>query len=361
MGAAEAVRRTPLHARHVDLNARMTSFAGWDMPVQYAGVLPEARAVRSACGVFDISHMGRLKVSGPGAIELLDKATTNDVRGLEPGRAHYTLLTNHDGGIIDDLIIYRLAGDSFLLVVNAANTTRDLAWLKAHARAEVRISDITPDTAMVAVQGPLAVDLTERATDAALSGVERFAFYRRPDADTIWCRTGYTGEDGFEVLAPADAAEQLWRALLEHGATPCGLGARDTLRAEAGYPLYGHEIDETTTPVEAGLMWVVRLEKGPFHGRDRITAAKESAPERRLVGIVGSGRVVPRQGYTLATGDEPVGIVTSGVFSPVRERGCGMAYVARRHARAGSVLSMHVRADRHRVTVVARKDLLPRS
>jgi len=360
MEPADCLRRTPLYAQHVALGARMVPFAGWEMPVQYEGVLSEARAVRSTCGLFDISHMGRFVVSGVGALPLLDLMTTNDVRGLEPGRAHYTLLTNDDGGIVDDLIIYRVAPDRFLLVVNAANAAGDLAWLQQHAGPDVTIADITGETAMMALQGPAAVRTAEAATSEKLETVERFGFRELAGGAQTWCRTGYTGEDGFEVIVPANAGEVVWRTLAELGAIPCGLGARDVLRTEAGYPLYGHEIDGSTTPVEAGLMWVVRLDKGPFLGRDRVAAARESPPPRRLMGIVSSGRIVPRHGYTLAADGEEAGVVTSGVFSPTRGCGIGMAYIARSHAHPGYSLTMPVRADRHEVRVVARRELLPR-
>ncbi len=355
-----AALRTPLHAVHIEEKARLVPFAGWDMPVQYAGILEESRAVRSAVGLFDISHMGRVIVSGAGACAFLDKLTSNDVGGLAPSRAHYSLLTNPNGGIVDDIIVYRQAEERFLVVINAANAQKDLAWMREHLPAGVTIEDRTMATAMIAVQGPAAPLAVDGLAEADVIGIGRFAYVegKVAGANATICRTGYTGEDGFELIVDADRAADVWRALRTAGAAPCGLGARDALRIEAGYPLYGHEIDDTTTPVEAGLMWVVKAAKGDFIGRDAILATKERGAGRKLVGFTLADRAVPRAEYTLWTGDEQVGTVTSGVFSPTLSRGLGMAYVNDPHHKTGTMLDLAIRDKRFAATIVPKKDLL---
>ncbi len=356
----DSSRRTPLYSAHVELGARMVPFAGWEMPVQYAGILEEARAVRSGAGIFDISHMGRVRVSGPGAEAFLDYLTPNDIRGLAPGCAHYSLLTNNHGGIIDDIIVYRVSSHEFYLVINAGNAEKDLAWLRANHGKDVVLADETTSTAMIALQGPAAVQMLSSlaATDVWSSSRFTFGTTRLGDLEVLYCRTGYTGEDGFELVMSADAALEVWGKLLAAGAVPCGLGARDALRIEAGYPLYGHEIGEDTNPVEAGLMWVVKLDKGDFVGRSSILEVVESGPSRRLVGLRLSERIVPRQGYNLFSGAEVVGTVTSGVFSPVRGVGLGMAYLQPPFHRKGSLVDVDVRGRRHQAIVVPKKDLI---
>jgi aminomethyltransferase len=338
----------------------MVEFGGWDMPVQYTSIIEETKAVRTNIGLFDISHMGRCGIVGPGAEALLDYVTPNDVRELEPGRAQYSLLTNPTGGIVDDIIVYRLAAEEFLVVLNASNTAKDLAWIRSHAKSGVEIVDQTRETAMIAVQGPNAVEAVSKLAGAPLQDTPRFGYARGEveGAECIFCRTGYTGEDGFELIVPADAAEKVWRALLDLGALSCGLGARDVLRVEAGYPLYGHEIDDTTTPVDAALMWVVKLDKGDFIGRDAIAKVKAEGAGRKLSGLRLDGKLAPRQGYNLFVGDEQVGVVTSGTFSPTMGRSVGMAYVNDPCHKPGTVLEMEVRSSRIPVTAVAKKSLL---
>jgi aminomethyltransferase len=360
---SEELRRTPLYDEHKRLNARMVPFGGWDMPVQYAGILDESRAVRTAVGLFDISHMGRVGVSGPGALGFLQLVTSNDVSALGPGQAQYSLLTNPAGGVIDDIIVYRLGEGDFLVVINASNTSKDLAWFAENAAEDVEIQDRTAETAMIAVQGPRAPELVDSLTEDNLAGLDRFEHKqgRIGESAATFCRTGYTGEDGFEVIVPKAAAASLWRTLVDAGGVPCGLGARDALRIEAGYPLYGHEIDDSTTPVEAGLMWVVKPEKGDFIGCEQIAAVKEKGPGRKLVGITLQERIVPRQGYNLYAGEEAVGTVTSGVFSPMRSLGLGMAYVKVPHHKSGSELTVDIRGKNYPVTVVPKKSLLDSS
>ena len=366
------LRKTPLHSAHLALGARMVEFAGWDMPVLYGGILEEARAVRHRSGIFDISHMGRIKVSGDGATALLQSLTTNDVAALKPSYAHYSLLTNPDGGVIDDIIVYREGEEAYLVVINASNTAKDLEWIGRHQALgfdwiganflkDVVIDDLTEQTAMIAVQGPEAPALvSELADNPGLLELGRFQ-YATSDilgAAATFCRTGYTGEDGFEIIVPAATSGAVWNALIAGGAAPCGLGSRDALRIEAGYPLYGHEIDDTTTPVEAGLMWVVKLDKGPFTGWENIAKVKRTGPKKRLVGLVSQERTAPRQGYNICVGSDVIGTVTSGVFSPIRNRSVAMAYVAAEYAAPGTPVKVEIRGKRSAMTVVPKKALL---
>ncbi len=365
------LKQTPLYADHLAAKARMVDFAGWSMPVMYAGILEEARAVRQGIGIFDISHMGRLRVSGAGATELLQRITTNDVAALDSTLAQYSLLSNPNGGIIDDIIVYREADESYLVVINASNTPKDLAWIAAQNDAAVPVTDLTLETAMIAVQGPAAPEaVAHLAQNHHLLEMKRFQYGVGEIAGVAatFCRTGYTGEDGFELIVPAPHASKVWSALVQHQAVPCGLGARDALRIEAGYPLYGHEIDDTTTPVEAGLMWAVKLEKGPFNGSERIAAVKRSGPARRLVGLKLSERIQPRQGYTIYAGndvsrddvsrDDEIGTVTSGVFSPTRGYSLAMGYIDTAHSKSGTMVSIAIRDKRANAVVVPKKALL---
>jgi aminomethyltransferase len=346
---------------HKDLGARMVPFGGWEMPVQYSGIIDETNAVRNSVGLFDISHMGRVHLQGDGATAMLQTLTTNNVEKLPPGRAHYSLLTNESGGCIDDIIVYRAGDEEYWVVINASNRSRDISWFQAHLPSGVTFEDWSDRTAMIAVQGPSALQLLSKSLDNPLEDLGRFSFTTGSFCGTpiTICRTGYTGEDGAEVILPPAIAETFWRNLLAAGAVSCGLGARDTLRVEAGYPLYGHEIDDNLGPVEAMLMWVVDLGKGPFTGRDAILRRKEQGAARRLVGVLAPGRLSPRQGYTLLSGEETVGEVTSGTFSPTRGCGIGMAYVAAPHHAEGTELSMEVRGVRHPVQIVPKKSLLP--
>ncbi|HLV80565.1 MAG TPA: glycine cleavage system aminomethyltransferase GcvT, partial [Chthonomonadaceae bacterium] len=317
------MRQTPLTAAHRALSGRMVDFAGWEMPVLYTSILDEARAVRNAVGIFDISHMGRIVLSGTGATALLQTVTSNDVSALQPPEAQYSLLTNPQGGVVDDIIVYRQGAEAYLVVINASNTDKDLDWIRRHMPASVTLDDRTEQTAMIAAQGPQAPQLVaDVASDPGLLALGRFQYGTGiiAGASATFCRTGYTGEDGFEIIVPAANAIVVWNALQQAGATPCGLGARDALRIEAGLPLYGHEIDDTTSPVEAGLMWAVKLEKGDFIGREPIVRLKEAGPRRRLIGLLSQERIVPRQGYTIYQGGDEAGQVTSGVFSPTRNR-----------------------------------------
>jgi len=355
------LRNTPLIQAHIDSSARLVEYAGWSMPVLYTSILEEARAVRTGAGIFDISHMGRTRISGPNATALLQRLTTNDVEALTPSEAQYSLLTNPAGGIIDDIIVYRESADAYLVVINASNTEKDLRWIEARSGAGVEIADNTSATAMIAVQGPNAPGMVaELASDPSLLSLRRFQYAQGTlcGSPATFCRTGYTGEDGFELIVPAAGAVNVWNGLRAAGAIECGLGARDALRIEAGYPLYGHEIDDSTTPVEAGLMWVVRLEKGDFTGSDAIRAVKAAGSGRKLVGLRSEERQQPRQGYIIYGGSEAVGTVTSGVFSPTRNQSIAMGYVDTAFARNGTDVEIAIRDRRIKATVCAKKALL---
>jgi aminomethyltransferase len=353
--------RTPLFALHRQAGARLVEFAGWELPVQYTSIIAEHTAVRTAAGLFDLSHMGRLFVRGPDALAFLQWVTVNDAARLTPGKAQYTLFCRPDGGVLDDAILYRLE-DEYLAVVNAANRPKLLDWFERQRRERglaVAIADRTAELAMIGLQGPLAQEVLSRHTDADLDGLPYYAASRSAVAgvDALIARTGYTGEDGFELIVPAHAAATVWETLAATAdpARPalCGLGARDTLRLEAGMPLYGHELDEAINPYEAGLGRVVKLQKGEFVGRAALQRVKEDGPARRLVGFRVLENAVPRQGYELAHGDQVVGRVTSGTHSPTLKVGIGMALLRPDAANEGTELDLLVRGRRTPAIVVA--------
>lgn len=350
------IRRTPLAEVHPRMGARMVEFAGWWMPVQYSGIIQEARAVRQQVGMFDISHMGRFHLYGADAISALEKLTTNDVSALTDGSAQYSLLTNPQGGVIDDIIVYRLTADHLLVVVNAANADKDRAWIAQHLPPSVSLEDKTAQTAMIAVQGPAAVGLVSQLFAQPLEQLPRFhaVTVEWQGYSVLVARTGYTGEDGVELIVDASEAERLWNALYEAGAVPCGLGARDVLRIEAGYPLYGHELSETINPIEAGLGWVVSKTKD-FIGAEVIRRIREQGASRRLVGLEVEGRMVARQGYAVQVNGQPVGEITSGTFSPTLEKSIAMAFVHRDYATTGSEVQVDMRGRAVPAKVVSRR------
>ncbi len=342
---AQMLLRTPLHDRHVALGARMVPFAGWEMPVQYEGVIAEHRAVRADCGVFDVSHMGEFEVEGPRATALLQATLSNDLDKIGPGEAQYTLLTNDRGGIIDDLIVYRLDDFRFLLIVNAANTETDLHWLKEHEIRGSDVRDVSEEYALLAVQGPRAIERL------GLPEAAQFTF-AEGEIDGIQCmvnRTGYTGERGCEILVMADDAGDLWERVLKRGAVPCGLGARDTLRLEASLPLHGNDITPDTDAISAGLGWCCALDK-EFSGVAGLRELKARGPERKLVSFVMEEKAVPRQGMTIEGGGE----VTSGTHSPMLDRGIGMGYVHADSATPDTELAIDVRGKSRPARVVKR-------
>ncbi len=346
-----AAQRTPLYDCHREAGGRLVEFAGWEMPVQYSGVIEEHRAVRGAAGLFDVSHMGEIRVAGHGAEEFLQGLTPNNVAKLRPGRAHYSGLLTEEGTYIDDLLVYRLGAEEFLLVVNAANVEGDFDWVAQHAEgvAGVSVSDVSADWALLALQGPRAIEILSAHTAVDLAAIRYYRFKRGELAGmpVLFSRTGYTGEDGFELYLQPRDAPAVWRLLLESGAgaglVPAGLGARDTLRLEAGMALYGHEIDRATTPLDAGLNWVVKFDSGDFIGRQALARQKASGTDKRLVGFEIVGRGIARQGFPVLHDAEAVGRVTSGTWSPTFEKALGMAYVPPDLAAPGTVLTVEIR------------------
>jgi aminomethyltransferase len=347
-----SLKRTPLFSAHVKAGARMVPFSGWEMPVQYRGIVEEHRTVRAAVGCFDVSHMGEFEIEGPGALATLQALTTNDVAALEVGQVQYSLLCRPDGGIVDDLTLYRLASDRFMLTVNAGNIDKDWTHVTTAASADgARWRNVSDATGLIAVQGPRAEALVGRLADQDVTRIGYYRFTRGTVAGvtTLVSRTGYTGEDGFELYAAAGDTERLWTALLDHGAgdgvAPIGLGARDTLRLEMRYALYGNDIDETTNPLEAGLGWVVKPAKGEFLGRAAIERVRAAGPRRRLVGLEMTERAVARHGYPVAKGGTPIGVVTSGSYGPSVDRYIAMAYVATPHAAVGTEVGVEIRGQ----------------
>ena len=341
--ATAALKRTPLYEAHVAAGAKLVPFAGFQMPVQYEGVRVEHLAVRSACGVFDVSHMGEVETSGPEAEALLQRLLSNDLSKLAVGGAQYSVLCREDGGILDDLFTYRLADDRYLTVTNAANHERDLAWFEEHARGfDAEVSDAIGAYAMLAVQGPQARSIVAELAEGDLPSRMHTATLGVAGAETLVCGTGYTGEDGVELLLPPERAAEVWGALTAGGARPAGLGARDTLRMEVCFHLYGNDMDEHRNPIEAGLGWCCKEETG-FIGSESIAAARERGTEQKLAPFVLTGPGIPRQGNAVVSGGQEVGVVTSGTLSPSLEVGIGMAYVPVALAEPGTEVEIDVR------------------
>jgi aminomethyltransferase len=351
---APELKRTPLNSAHRRLGGRMVEFGGWDMPVQYpAGTMTEHLRTRTHAGLFDVSHMGEIDVRGPDAIPFVNRLTSNDVTKLIDGQAQYSALTTPEGTVIDDLLVYRFAEDHLLLVVNAGTTEKDRDWINSHHGDEnVGLKNVSAAFCQIAIQGPRALSILETITDVPLSEIKYYHF-REGEVDgveAIVSRTGYTGEDGFEVYAAADKAEQIWNKLLEagnfgaeDGVLPCGLAARNTLRLEAGMSLYGHEIDETTTLLEANLGWICKLNKGDFIGRERLAKQKEEGIKRKLVGFEVTDRGIARDGQDVLIDGQRVGQVTSGSPAPFLKKNIGMAYVPVEAAKEGGALEIDVR------------------
>lgn len=330
---ATTLKQSPLHDRHAALGAKLAEFGGWSMPLEYpTGVVKEHTAVRESVGVFDVSHLGKAMVSGPGAVDLVGATLSNDLAKIAPGKAQYTLCLDESGGIVDDLIAYWHDDEHVLLIPNAANTAEVVRRLRAAAPEGVKVVDHHDDYAVLAVQGPRSDEVLAKV--GLPTGHEYMSFVEAELYDTgvgvVVCRTGYTGERGYELVVVNDAAGQLWDALMEAGEewgiTPCGLGARDTLRTEMGYPLHGQDISLDTNPVEAGLSWAVGWRKETFWGRDAVLRVREEGPRRRLRGLVAEGRGIPRPGMSVTlTQDVPLGDITSGTFSPTLRKGIGLA------------------------------------
>ena len=340
MDGTTTLRRTPLYERHRAAGAKLVGFAGWEMPVSYEGVRAEHVAVRTGCGVFDVSHMGEIESSGPGARDLLQRLLSNDVAKLEVGGAQYSVLCREDGGVLDDLFTYRLGDDTYLTVTNAANHDRDLAWFREHAGDfDAEVTDRIDDYAMLAVQGPGARGIVAGLVEGELPPRMRTAGLGR----SLVCGTGYTGEDGVEVLIDPESAPGFWDELMDAGATPAGLGARDTLRLEVCFHLYGNDLATDRNPIEAGLGWCCKEDTG-FIGAEAVAAARAGGTEEKLAPFVLTDRGIPRQGNPVLTGGgEAAGVVTSGTLSPCLERGIGMAYVRADLAEPGSEVVIDVR------------------
>lgn len=362
------LKRTALYEEHIKSGGRMVDFGGWELPVQYTGVLDEHTSCRSACGLFDVSHMGEVPVEGPGAEGFLNYLVTNNISKLATGQALYTAMCNESGGIVDDLVIYRRGTDRFFIVVNASNTDKDFAHMQRVAElwrsrnpGAFKLWNASAEYTQIAIQGRRAQEILQALTTTSLSTVKTYWFVEGMvlgSIPAILARTGYTGEDGFEVYVPWSQGPAVWRALLETGTPlglkPCGLGARDTLRLEMKYALYGNELSETTNPLEAGLGWVVKMDKGDFVGRSAIERTKTHGLQRKLVGFRSMDRRIPRHGYRITdpTGQEHWGEVTSGTQSPSLGFALGVGYVPVAHSTVGSRLGVDVRGQTILVEVV---------
>jgi aminomethyltransferase len=345
------IKLTPFTRINEQLGARMVNFAGYRMPIQYHSIQREHLCVRQTVGAFDLSHMGEFFVRGSGALDFVQMMATNDASKLTEWQVQYSAMCYPDGGIVDDLLVYRIDG-GFLLVVNAANIEKDFAWLLEHKPDDVELIDRSDEYGLLAIQGPNAAQVIAKMTDYNL---ELISFYCAARADfcgkqTLFSRTGYTGEDGFEIYCDPSIAEELWNQAFDAGKEfdiePIGLGARDSLRLEVRYMLYGNDIDQTTNPIEAGLGWICKPEKGEFIGREAIVKMKDSGPARRLQAVVLAEKAIPRHGYKIFVDEEEVGQVTSGAFSPVLEKGIAMGYVTREHAKAGRQVDIDIRGKR---------------
>jgi aminomethyltransferase len=356
---SHGLKKTALYAAHRRAGAKMVEFAGWEMPVRYSGVIDEHVAVRSRAGLFDVSHMGEIEVRGAGALEFCQRISANDVGRMKVSQAQYNLLLYENAGVVDDVIFYRVDSDRFLVCVNASNSDKDFDWMRQQAGPDVDIDNVSARYAQLALQGPLAAKILQTLTPLALAELKTFHFQFADvaSADCLVSRTGYTGEDGFELYCEVGAAEELWRALLDAGAVdglvPAGLGARDTLRLEMGYPLYGHELDETTTPLEAGLDWVVKLSKPAFMGRDVLVRQKTAGAPRRLVALELVEPGIARSGYALYRSGRAVGRITSGTRSPTLGKSIALGYLSREAAESGDDIDVEIRGRKTRAKIVS--------
>lgn len=358
------LRRTALFEEHQKLSGRLIDFGGWELPVQYSGVMDEHLACRSAAGLFDVSHMGEILVEGTDAEKFLYYLVSNDVSKMEIGQAQYSALCHPHGGIVDDLIVYRRSTDRYLVVVNASNTDKDFAWMKkvrADGKYSCQLENVSAEWSQIAIQGRIAEKVLQALTESNLIEVKTFRFVEGEvlGIPAILARTGYTGEDGFEIYLPWGKAPAVWQSLLERGAPlglkPCGLGARDTLRLEVKYPLYGNELTDETNPFEAGIGWATKLDKSDFVGKKSIQAAKTAGLKKKLVGIEIRGAGIPRHGYKIfdEAGTKEIGILTSGTQSPSLKKPIGLAYVTIDQAEIGTKVQVEIRANKISAEVVA--------
>lgn len=351
------VKRTALYDEHLKAGAKIVSFAGYEMPIKYSGIVDEHQAVRESVGIFDISHMGEFEVRGDGALDYLQKMTLNDVSKLEVNQAQYSGICYEDGGMIDDLLVYRLE-DHYMIVVNAANIKTDLDWFESHKPEGVELRNVSDETSLIAVQGKNSKELVKRLSSADLDNITYYTFVEDMVAEkaAIVSRTGYTGELGFELYLKSEDASAVWRALLsagiEFGIKPVGLGARDTLRLEMCYCLYGNDIDSTTTPLEAGLGWITKLNKGDFIGSDILRQQKEEGLKKKLISFEMDKKAIPRHGYDLLFDGAAVGSVTSGTFSPTLQKGIGLGYVAAGTHKPGTEIRVDIRGRTESARIV---------
>lgn len=351
--------RTSLYDVHRREGGKIVEFAGWEMPIEYSGIKNEHLAVRSGVGLFDLSHMGEIEVTGKDAAAFIDYLVTNDVMRVQEGQCQYTCMCRETGSVIDDLLVYRFPDNPdgtpyFWLVVNASNCDKDYQWVESHVRGDVKVKNLSMETALIAVQGPKSQEFLQPFTniDLEVLGYYHVARGKFNHLDVVISRTGYTGEDGFEIYLPWEQAEQVWTALrAKEGCSPIGLGARDTLRLEAGYSLYGHEINEDVQPLDASLGWVVRFGVPDFIGKEVLQAKKQEGPKKAIVGLVVQSRAIPRQGYVVEGPEGPVGVVTSGTFSPSLSRGVCLASVDAQYKSTGTELFIVVRGKREPAVV----------
>lgn len=362
-----SLKHTPLYSIHVELGAKIVPFAGWNMPIQYAGLMQEHLAVRKSCGIFDVSHMGEVEVTGKDAEAFLQNLIPNDVTRLQDESVLYSPMCYENGGVVDDLLVYRIAQDRYMLCINASNTDKDFEWIVQNSKAfDVEVVNVSDRTAQLAIQGPNAEALIQKLTDVSLKDIEYYHF-KIGNVDQVECiisRTGYTGEDGFELYFDAQKAEGMFRKVMEAGkefdVQPIGLGARDTLRLEVAYPLYGNELNAESNPLEAGLGWTIKLNKGNFIGKDSLASSKEKGLKKKLVGIKLKERGVPRSHYTITKDGDKVGEVTSGTFSPSLEVGIALALVDKEHSTQGDTLNVEIRKQSVPAEVV-KLPFVPRS
>ncbi|MFP4020341.1 MAG: glycine cleavage system aminomethyltransferase GcvT [Halanaerobium sp.] len=352
------MNKTPFNQKHKDMGAKMTDFGGWEMPVEYTGIIEEHQAVRNKCGLFDTSHMGEILVSGHNAAKSLNKIITNDLKKLEAGKILYTPICKEDGGIIDDLLVYCLKEDEYLLVVNASNIEKDFNWIEDHLLEKTEVENLSKNYAMLALQGPESKKVLTQLTDIDLNSLEYYKFRQAKVAgiEMIISRTGYTGELGYELYFEPEAAEKFWEELMEAGSDfglqACGLGARDTLRLEKTFALYGSDIDETTNPYQAGMGWTVAINKGDFIGRKKLIKIKENCCQRKLTPFKISGRGMARHGYQVYVDQEEIGEVTSGSYSPTLEQSIGLAYLKTEYTKPGTEIEIKVRNRKIKAEVV---------
>jgi aminomethyltransferase len=355
------LKRTVLFDSYAEYGGKTIDFGGWELPVQFSSIKAEHEAVRTKAGLFDVSHMGEVLVTGEGALPYLQKMVTNDVSKLKDGQAQYTAMCYENGGTVDDLLIYKRGENNYLLVVNASNIDKDLEWMNSHATDNVKIEDASSSYALLALQGPIAQEVLQTLTNESLADIKFFRFKENVDISghqVLVSRTGYTGEDGFEIYGSPEAIVALWSVILEagknKGVVPAGLGARDTLRFEAGLPLYGQELSKDITPLETGLGFVVKVNKEEdFFGKDTLTAQKENGVPRKLVGVEMIDKGIPRTGYKVFLGEEQIGEVTTGTQSPTLKKNIGFALLNSEHTAEGTEIEVEIRAKRLKAVIIA--------